>query len=309
MEYTYSGHRLVIDSIESSASPIVRVMGWYDCLENPEFFIINAAGEKVPALNCYRTWRPDVVGGQASSVDFCGFVTDFHVRSGRWISFGEQRIEIPQYQSVGTVSPHYEALLTHPEVFHRSDIYTYGPPTDIAPELLRLCMQVEGTILDFGCGNGSLVKLLRQAGRDAVGIELASERVEGKMYEDINQYLRLYDGKFPMPFANQSFDYVIATEVMEHMDHLEEVVSEFTRVSKRGVLVTVPDMSSIPAGYMSHVVPWHMLESTHVNFFNFNSIRNIFSPYFEASQYYRIGNTTVNNLYLPGSLGVVFNKK
>lgn len=97
----------------------------------------------------------------------------------------------------------------------------------------------------FGCGNGFLVRYLRQAGKEAYGIELASERVNGKMYPEIEQYLIMYDGNFPMPYAVQSFDYVIATEVLEHMEKLDGMLAECSRVARKGLLVSVPDMSSI----------------------------------------------------------------
>lgn len=309
MRFNQNGKPLSIDSIESSTLPVVRVFGWWDSLDEPKISLRTQTGESVPPLNCYRTWREDVKKASGSALDFSGFVIDFLVPSASCLEVGSQEIPIPNAKQVGTYAPPYAQLFADDQVLHREDIYSYGPPTDMNPEMLKLCDQVDGKILDFGCGNGFLVRYLRQAGKEAYGIELASERVNGKMYPEIEQYLTMYDGTFPMPYADQSFDYVIATEVLEHMEQLDGMLAECSRVARQGLLVSVPDMSSIPPGYLNHIVPWHLLESTHLNFFNFKSLAKVVSPYFYPERYFRTGSVYINGLFLPGSVGALFKKQ
>lgn len=309
MRFLQNGKHVYIDSIEATSLPVVRVFGWWDSLEAPKMTLRTAQGESVPPLNCYRTWREDVSKSHGSTLDFSGFVIDFLVPSAKCLEIGTHEIEIPNAEQVGTLKPlPYSNLLDGDKVLHREDIYSYGPPTDMNPEMLKLCDQIDGRILDFGAGNGFLVRYLREQGKQAFGIELESERVHGKMVPGVEEYMTMYDGTFPMPYADQSFDYVIATEVFEHIHQLDGTLKECNRIARQGLLVTVPDMSSIPPGWLNHVVPWHVLESTHVNFFNFKSLTKLVSPYFFPERWFRTGNVSINGLLLPGSIGGLFKK-
>ena len=70
-----------------------------------------------------------------------------------------------------------------------------------------------------------------------------------------------------IPFADNSFDTAIAIEVLEHVPHWDSILAEMLRVASRMVLISVPNIGGIPPMSRDVVVPLHILEGTHVNFF------------------------------------------
>ena len=86
------------------------------------------------------------------------------------------------------------------------------------------------SVLDYGCGTGRLVKLLRQSpGVSAFGCDVFYEG--GNRFEAVDAHLldsaivRRMEGNI-IPFDNASFDFVTNNQVMEHVDVLDDVLSE-----------------------------------------------------------------------------------
>jgi len=86
---------------------------------------------------------------------------------------------------------------------------------------------------------------------------------------------------------------VVCCEVLEHIPDWRMALQEIARIGRRA-LITVPDMSSIPALFPHQVVPWHLLESTHVNFFTQRSLHVALSPIFSRVRFLRLGESWVN---------------
>ena len=93
-----------------------------------------------------------------------------------------------------------------------------------------------GELLDFGCGNKPYKQLFMNVDK-YIGVDI---EVSGHDHEkeDIEYY---WDGN-KLPFENESFDYVISTEVFEHIFNLDNSLDEISRIMKKGgqLLVTVP---------------------------------------------------------------------
>jgi len=80
------------------------------------------------------------------------------------------------------------------------------------------------------------------------------------------------------------------------------------RVCRDTIFITVPDISSIPFSWPTGTVPWHLLERTHVNFFNARSLCTLFASQFTPSRYFWIGNDVVGGRFIPGSICVLFKR-
>ena len=203
----------------------------------------------------------------------------------------------------------YVALLDDDRVWHRQDVYGEGPPSNcVHPEILKFALLLRPTILDFGCGNGALIREYRRMGMEAFGIELGRPPIRESIQPDVAPFITLYDGTFPLPFADRQFESVIATEVIEHVPDYEMVLSEIARVCRTTFAITVPDMSCIPIGYRTGYVPWHLLESTHVNFFNHRSLRKVLEPHFGSVRLFQIARGDLEGQFMPGSLAAMANK-
>ena len=81
-----------------------------------------------------------------------------------------------------------------------------------------------------------------------------------------------------------------------------EDVAEIGRLCRRAAVLTVPDMSAVPAAFPHHVVPWHLLEATHVNFFTQRSLAAVLNAVFPRVSFARMGDFELNGTRLYTSL-------
>lgn len=151
-------------------------------------------------------------------------------------------------------------------VLHRGDIYSSGPPVDVvSEEILSFLLEHAGnSILDVGCGVAPYVARMRDAGKRAVGVDIDRRAIQAARAMD-RPVLQMSGHR--LAFAAATFDTVVMVETLEHIPQFERVLAEAFRVARESVLVTVPDISVIPKMSRRQVVPWHLLEATHVNFF------------------------------------------
>lgn len=309
------GSGLHLDYVEIEPFGVVRLWGWSMEPElRPETFVVRQAGRAVLPTVIYRTARPDVAEHFLSEKRLWGFSAEFirnlspqrfeyAVRSLRGVVSDEEAKTLGQFQ------PDYADLLTTDRVLHREDIYSFGSPAEqVSPEVIELALALEPPLLDFGCGIGLLVRELRRRGHEAYGIELNRPPIVQGLKEEVRPYVTLYDGAFPLPFRDGQFESAIASEVIEHVPAYEDALREIRRVARSAFAITVPDMTSIPIGWQHGIVPWHLLESTHVNFFTYKSLRRILSPHYPHIQMYKLGAGDVNGSHLPTSVAAICRK-
>jgi 2-polyprenyl-3-methyl-5-hydroxy-6-metoxy-1,4-benzoquinol methylase len=149
-------------------------------------------------------------------------------------------------------------------------------------------------VLDFGSGAGALVEHLRRSGRDAWGLELDTPMIRDAQVPTASAYVTLYDGTLPSPLEAGRFDTVTCVEVLEHIEDYEAAAAELARLTRDRLLLTTPDLSAIPLLHRHQVVPWHLLEATHVSLFTQRSLDALLRRHFELVEMFRIGPVSVN---------------
>lgn len=85
-------------------------------------------------------------------------------------------------------------------------------------------------MLDVGCGTGSLLALLREAGLKVAGVDISSEMVEmarKRLGEEAD--LRVADSE-SLPWADGSFSFVICVGSFHHYPVPSRALSEMRRV-------------------------------------------------------------------------------
>ena len=111
-------------------------------------------------------------------------------------------------------------------------------------------------ILDIGCGNGSILRRLRDHGyTDLHGQELSDYAIDKLREAGINMHF----GRLPnLPFADRSFDVAIASQVLEHMIRRTRFVREISRILRPGgrALIFVPDNCLGPIEESEHVIKY-----------------------------------------------------
>jgi methionine biosynthesis protein MetW len=118
----------------------------------------------------------------------------------------------------------------------------------IRPEFTAIAQWITpgAKVLDLGCGDGSLLKYLREA-RQArgYGIEIADGNIAACIRNGVNVIqMDLESGL--SGFEAQSFDFVILSQTLQAMKNIEQLVSEMLRVGQH-VIVTLPNF-----GYWRH---------------------------------------------------------
>ena len=98
------------------------------------------------------------------------------------------------------------------------------------------------SILDVGCGDGLVAfEAQRRTGAKLALLDfsfVALGRIQGQ---------RFCASAHQLPFADQSFDLVMTTEILEHIPEslYPVVLRELARVSRRYVLITVPNQENL----------------------------------------------------------------
>ncbi|GAB4296485.1 MAG: hypothetical protein Fur0025_34060 [Oscillatoriaceae cyanobacterium] len=304
------------DVLDIQASGLLRLRGWTTAnIQDISAPTVNVDGQVVPLINRFKTYRPDVQSLIAGAAAFSGFVFEYLLPfrensiSSIIITTAENEIIFAGAGELKIQRPAYESLLSTAQVLHRENIYGVGPPMlTSAPIVLELTKNLPAPILDFGCGSGVLVKDLREMGLEAYGIEIDRPMIHQYLLEAAKPYVTIYDGSFPLPFPDRAFASIISTEVIEHVPDYESAVAELARVTQSQAVFTVPNINAIPICYQHGVVPWHLLEATHLNFFTQKSLANLLSKYFAQVEFAQVYPVMVNGTEFYTSLAAICRK-
>ncbi|HRT39875.1 MAG TPA: class I SAM-dependent methyltransferase [Candidatus Woesebacteria bacterium] len=100
------------------------------------------------------------------------------------------------------------------------------------------------SVLEIGCGRGFYLKILRDLYPTAVitGIDINPLYIHQVKHNIKNVNVFQADAK-TLPLADNSFDWIIATEILEHIDNDQKALKEMYRVLKpKGkAIITVPN--------------------------------------------------------------------
>jgi SAM-dependent methyltransferase len=112
-------------------------------------------------------------------------------------------------------------------------------------EIARLGLDRSSPVLDVGSGTGSSLAMLREAGYlNVAGLDLRPEAIAFCAEKGFEVKL---GNATALPFPDDSFELVLATDVIEHLDADLNGLEEVNRVVKPGghALVTVPAFPSL----------------------------------------------------------------
>ncbi len=114
--------------------------------------------------------------------------------------------------------------------------FTDGADPEYEEQILPIAAAELGnarTILDIGCGDGQISRMMAAVGADVVGIDptwnqirIAHERGGGPAYVRATAD--------DLPFPDRLFDAAVACLVFEHIDALDAAIGEVARVLKPG---------------------------------------------------------------------------
>lgn len=112
-------------------------------------------------------------------------------------------------------------------------------------KIQKLAPQLNGKLLDFGCGLKPYEKLFVNA-TQYLGLD-----VENPGHDHSKENIDIYYDGFTVPIKDNSFDAVFCSEVLEHVPDLNQSVSEIERILKpKGTLLL-----TVPFFWMEHEKP------------------------------------------------------
>lgn len=123
--------------------------------------------------------------------------------------------------------------------------------SDIYGEVVnRVLAEMPGTLLDVGCGNGNILKILEEKSSiELFGLDLSANMIkEAKKRLGDSVELKIGDSE-AMPWKENSFDMIICNASFHHYTEPEKVVSEMKRVLKDGGQVILGD-PTMPGSFM-----------------------------------------------------------
>lgn len=98
------------------------------------------------------------------------------------------------------------------------------------------------SVLDVGCGEGFTLNRLKEEGigKKLEGVDFLDSAI--RIGKNLHPDLTLKQGNiYELEYKNNSFDLVMATEVLEHLEDPRKGLKELIRVSKKYLLLSVPN--------------------------------------------------------------------
>lgn len=133
--------------------------------------------------------------------------------------------------------------------------YWHGVPCMKArvEDLARRC---EGKVLEVGANDGFVTQCIRERGLDVTALELSLEAI-AKAKEQFGEDFPIQQGDIQhLPFNSNTFDTVVAGEVLEHLENPGLGLAELFRVCKPEGKVVL----SLPIGHYWLGEPTHVWE-------------------------------------------------
>ncbi len=135
-------------------------------------------------------------------------------------------------------------------------------------------------MLSIGCFDGQIEQTFLQQGWKVTGLDGS----EGALARARQRGLKTTLGDFsqPLPYASDSFDFVFAGEVIEHLLSPMELLAEIRRVLKPGgtVVLTTPNLARLQDRLRfiwgcspKHVAPLHPVLYLHIRPFTWGTLR------------------------------------
>lgn len=167
------------------------------------------------------------------------------------------------------------------------------------------------TIVDFGCGQGDLMKEMKKINplAEYIGLDVSKDALErARASFPGAEFHSIVDGA-PLPLQSNSADFVFSSEVIEHVYDTENAFTEIIRILK-------------PGGRALITTPYHgMIKNLALTIFAFDKHFNPFGPHirffskkklFDAIQ--KMGGRVLKHGHygrffpLPHSIFVIFEK-
>jgi SAM-dependent methyltransferase len=223
-----------------------------------------------------RVGRQDSVDGTRLSTDRCGCGLGRSPCCGQDQGIASHRANLepsagpPSLATVAIVRDYYEQL------WERLPHDLAAPDWELRRAFLLLHVHSGDRVLDLGSGDGRFTAEASSAGAHVIGADVAQAAVDRgrEQHPALDFQLVPIDG--PLPFGDNEFDLVWASEVIEHVPDTARWLSEVRRVLLPGgrLLVTTPSHGRLRVA-LAGVERFSEPLGDHLHLYTRNSLRTL----------------------------------
>lgn len=146
---------------------------------------------------------------------------------------------------IASLKRFYKEQMFHPNIFSIFFNPFYFTRKGIHKYLAIIAPKLSGKLLDFGCGRKPYENMFNV--EKYIGIDIETS---GHSHSD-SKIDFFYNGT-TVPFDDDEFDCVLASEVFEHIFNIDEIIIELQRVLKREGLMII----TVPFTWDEHEIPY-----------------------------------------------------
>jgi ubiquinone/menaquinone biosynthesis C-methylase UbiE len=124
-------------------------------------------------------------------------------------------------------------------------------------KMLTSHIKKEMSVLEIGCGTGYFSKELQKTGATITSIDISPDLLEiAKREIGSSNVFFIIENAYAMKFQDESFDTIVGSSVLHHLD-VKQALKEFLRVVKKGgsIYFTEPNMMN-PQIALQKNIPW-----------------------------------------------------
>lgn len=141
------------------------------------------------------------------------------------------------------------------------------------------------TILDYGCGPGTLISAMKEINPTAhyIGMDVSDQAIkEARKKHLYDKFYVVADGQ-KLPLQDSSVDFILAADVIEHVYDTKLIFQEFYRILKPGgkILMTTPYHGLIKNLVISLFAFEKIFDplKNHIRFYTKKSLFKVFNLY------------------------------
>lgn len=149
----------------------------------------------------------------------------------------DKEIEFIKYNTRGAY--HWEQISLHPVKRNAFVIGRYKNVISILKKGFNDNLS-EKSVLDIGCGDGVLSYLITTEGGRVSGVDYSDLAISLARKKTIGAKIDFTVGSaYELPYADNSFDAVVSSDVIEHLQEVKIFLQEIKRVVKIGGIVVI----------------------------------------------------------------------
>lgn len=105
------------------------------------------------------------------------------------------------------------------------------------------------TVLEAGCGRGYLAGRMART-HEVTATDIVLDQSAVARYPDVDFVAANVED---LPFPDKSFDTVVCTHTLEHVQNLQQAIGELRRVARERVIIVVPKQRPYKYGFNLHI--------------------------------------------------------